>query len=79
MHILKYVKRKMDMLFVRGDGVILVSARAVIQCADVDCGFTGLAAIKNIASYLCTSKLTAASVILHEQRASPRNSLDGNH
>ena len=36
MQTLKYVKRKMDMLFVRGDGVILVSPWAIIQSADAD-------------------------------------------
>jgi hypothetical protein len=58
---IKYVKRKMDMVFVRGDGVILVSIQPVILRGGVNRDSVGLATVKNIASYRFTSKLTAAS------------------
>jgi len=46
------------MLFVRGDGVILVSPQMLLLCADTNRHFSGLAAVKNIAGYRRTSKLT---------------------
>ena len=49
----------MDMLFVRGDGVILVSLWLALLRM-IDCDFVGVATIQNIASY-STSKLTPAS------------------
>ena len=51
----------MEMLFVRGDGVILVSPRLWLLHAGVNCDFAGLTAVKNIAGYRRRSKLTAAS------------------
>ena len=57
---IKYVKRKMEMLFVRGDGVILVSTWLVILCAGVNRDFVGLAAVKNITGYRLVNKLTTA-------------------
>lgn len=57
----KYVKRKMEMLFVRGDGVILVSTRLITLHADINCEFAGVSTVKNIAGYRPSSKLTAAS------------------
>ena len=51
----------MDMLFVRGDGVILVSPRLLLPHTGVNHDFAGLATVKNIACYRRTSKLTAAS------------------
>lgn len=57
---IKYVKRKMDMVFVRGDGVILVSIQLIILPAGVNRDFVGLATVKNIAAIVFKSKLTAA-------------------
>jgi U6 snRNA-associated Sm-like protein LSm3 len=48
-------------LFVRGDGVILVSIRLIILRAGVNRDFIGVATVKNIAGYRLTSKLTIAS------------------
>ena len=58
---IKYVKRKMEMLFVRGDGVILVGTQAIILHASVDRDVVGLTTVKNIVGYRLMSKLTAAS------------------
>ena len=57
------------MLFVRGDGVILVGHRLLLLHAGVNRDFPGLATVKNIAGYCCTSKLTAAPIIVHDRRA----------
>ena len=59
--VLKYVKRKMEMLFVRGDGVILVRPWLLLLCAGVNRSSIGFTAVKNIAGYRRTSTLTAAS------------------
>ena len=47
----KYVKRKMEMLFVRGDGVILVSTRLITPHVGVNRDFAGLSTVKNIAGH----------------------------
>ena len=55
----------MDMLFVRGDGVILVSSLLLLPRTGVNRDFVGLTALKNIAGYRHTDKLNSSIIIIH--------------